>query len=175
MKPKTGLVGVFAMAAALSLAPLAFAQEGGAGQEPSAGPSSSDHYSGADSVKDSAKHMATAAESDARSAYHAVKRTTKNAAITTEAKAALLKDPATRHSTIHVRTKRGVVTLSGKVDSSDVAQHAQEVVARLDGVRAVRNKLEYPAAGESDSPAPEQAPPATQPGAPAEAMPQPER
>lgn len=146
MKLKIGLAGIFAIAALVSLMPLAFAQEGGSGQGLSPNSSSSDHYNGADSVRDSAEHMAAGVEADASSAYHAVKTETKSAAITTEAKAALLKNAQTRHATIHVSTEHGVVTLTGKVDSSATAQHAEEIAARLDGVRAVRNKLKYPAA-----------------------------
>ncbi len=175
MKPRIGLVAIFTLGAALSLAPSGLAQEGGGNPEPTASPSSSDHYTGADSVKDSAKHAASEAANDTRSAFHTVKRKTKSAAITTEAKTALLKDPETRHSTIHVTTNRGVVTLTGKVASSGTAQHAQEVVARLEGVRAVRNRLKYPAAGENNPPAAEQGPAPAEPGSAQPAMPQPER
>ncbi len=152
MKAAIGLVSILAMIAALSLTPPALAQESASDQGSSAGSSSSDHYTGADSVKDSVKHIASNVEADASSAYHAVKTETKSAAITTEAKAALLKDAQTRHATIHVSTTRGVVTLTGKVDSSETAQHAEEVVASLSGVSAVHNELKYPdAASEGPS------------------------
>ncbi|HZO83546.1 MAG TPA: BON domain-containing protein [Candidatus Binataceae bacterium] len=172
MKPKAGLLGICVIAAAFAATPLSFAQEGPASPEPSASPSTSDHYTGAGSVKHSARDAASEATTGARNAYHAVKRSTKNTAITTEAKAALLKDPATRHSSIHVTTRSGVVTLTGKVDSSGTAQHAQQVIARLEGVRAVRNRLKYPM-DENNPPADEHGPAAAEPGNAGSTMPQP--
>jgi hypothetical protein len=181
MKPKFTRLGTFALVTAFSFAPLALGQEGaGSPSSPPSSPSGStdQHYTGSSSIKDSAKSAGSTVENGAKSAYHGVR----SSAVTALAKAALLKDDQTRHSTIHIHTaKNGVVTLSGRVASKATADHAEEVVARLDGVKSVRNRLKYENSTSSDENAPsrmhenapstnQQAPSATEPNAPAERM-----
>jgi BON domain len=180
MNSKIPWTGIFALATAFSFAPFAFGQEGAgsAASPPSSVSGSSDqHYSGASSIRDSAANAGSAVENGARTAYHGVK----SSAITAEAKAALLKDAQTRHTTIHVSTTDGIVTLSGRVPTRTTAEHAAEVVARQDGVKGVRNRLKLsnhssdenaPSAMHEQAPAPS-APAPTEPNAPAERMAQP--
>ena len=69
-----------------------------------------------------------------------------DSAITAKAKEALTtdKDTSSASSAIHVLASRGVVTLTGDVTSQATAEHAQQVVAQVTGVRDVVNDLKYP-------------------------------
>jgi osmotically-inducible protein OsmY len=69
-----------------------------------------------------------------------------DAATTTKVKEALVSDKKTSgaSSAIHVLVSRGVVTLTGDVASQATAEQAQQVVARVTGVRDVVNDLKYP-------------------------------
>lgn len=62
--------------------------------------------------------------------------------LTTKVKAALLDDSATKARQINVETYRGVVQLSGFVDSSDERNAATRVARSVSGVEEVRNDLE---------------------------------
>jgi len=158
MKPKRGLLGISALAVTISLSPFAFAQEdtGQSSGSPVASPSAIDQGEGiGQSAKDSAKNGAAELKKGAESAASKVARTTRRAyhkgaaelrdsMLTAKAKTALLRNEETKHSTIHVSTESGVVTLSGAVNSKERAEQAQEVVAQIDGVKNIRNDLTYP-------------------------------
>jgi osmotically-inducible protein OsmY len=62
--------------------------------------------------------------------------------LTTKVKAALFDDPVTKARQINVETYRGVVQLSGFVDSSAERSAATQVARSVSGVREVRNDLE---------------------------------
>lgn len=62
--------------------------------------------------------------------------------LTTKVKAALLDDPATKARQINVETYRGVVQLSGFVDSSGEKSAATNVARSVNGVQEVRNDLQ---------------------------------
>ncbi len=64
-----------------------------------------------------------------------------DAAITTKVKTALLKDEGLKGTEIRVETFRGVVQLSGFVDSQDMASRAVADASRVSGVRSVRNDM----------------------------------
>lgn len=64
-----------------------------------------------------------------------------DAAITTKVKAALTTDELTRARYIDVETTRGVVTLSGEVDSRAEVERASMVTAGIEGVASINNKL----------------------------------
>lgn len=64
-----------------------------------------------------------------------------DSAITTKVKAAILEDPALKSLQISVKTYRGVVQLSGFVDSKEMVGRAGEVAGRVSGVREVKNDL----------------------------------
>src|SRR5260370_37458489 len=64
-----------------------------------------------------------------------------DAAITAKVKAAILLDPKLTGSDIRAETYKGVVALSGFVDSPEVAYRATAVVSAVRGVRSVRNNL----------------------------------
>jgi hyperosmotically inducible protein len=56
-------------------------------------------------------------------------------------KAVLASDPSINGARIDVAAKDGTVTLSGEVDSGTSKDHAQQVVAQVDGVKSVDNQL----------------------------------
>ena len=64
-----------------------------------------------------------------------------DATITTKVKTALVGDVGLKVFDIHVVTYKGVVQLSGFVDSSTTSAHAADVAQRVGGVQSVRNDL----------------------------------
>ena len=69
-------------------------------------------------------------------------RVVDDSVITGKVKAALVADPATKAHQISVETFKGVVQLSGFVDSSEAKQRASQVAENVEGVRDVKNELE---------------------------------
>lgn len=64
-----------------------------------------------------------------------------DATITTRVKAALLADPDVKGTQVNVDTYRGVVQLSGFVNSEAEIRKAQQKAAEVKGVTSVRNDL----------------------------------
>jgi hyperosmotically inducible protein len=61
--------------------------------------------------------------------------------ITTKVKADLLGAKNVKSTHIHVKTRKGVVWLTGTVPTSDDKAAAAEVVKNVDGVQSVKNHL----------------------------------
>lgn len=61
--------------------------------------------------------------------------------ITTKVKAAVLNEPSLKSGQINVETFKGVVQLSGFVDSRASIDKAVEVARRVEGVKSVRNDM----------------------------------
>lgn len=61
--------------------------------------------------------------------------------ITTKVKAAILEEPSLKFLQISVETFKGVVQLSGFVDSAQSVKKAGEVAGRVAGVVSVKNDL----------------------------------
>ena len=61
--------------------------------------------------------------------------------ITTKVKTALFADPDVRSLDIGVETFKGVVQLSGFVNSAEQARKAVEIAKSVEGVRSVKNSL----------------------------------
>ncbi len=61
--------------------------------------------------------------------------------ITAKVKSAIVGDPSLRTLDIHVTTYKGVVQLSGFVDSERVARRAEEVASKVNGVHDVKSDL----------------------------------
>jgi osmotically-inducible protein OsmY len=70
-----------------------------------------------------------------------------DAAITTKVKAAILAEEGLKVLQINVDTVKGVVTLSGSVDSQKNSDRAKEIAGAVAGVKAVENKLAVKSAG----------------------------
>jgi osmotically-inducible protein OsmY len=64
-----------------------------------------------------------------------------NSVITSKVKAALLNEPNLKSMQINVETYKGVVQLSGFVDSEASAKKAGEVARSVEGVEGVKNDL----------------------------------
>lgn len=64
-----------------------------------------------------------------------------DAAITTKVKAAIFAEPGLKTLQISVDTVKGVVTLSGSVDSKQSSQRAKELASAVAGVNDVENRL----------------------------------
>jgi len=61
--------------------------------------------------------------------------------ITTKVKAAIFDEPSLKTLQINVKTFKGIVQLSGFVDSTQSVAKAGEVAGRIEGVKEVKNSL----------------------------------
>jgi len=61
--------------------------------------------------------------------------------ITTKVKAAIFDEPSLKSSEINIETFKGVVQLSGFVDSREVVEKAVQITKSVQGVKAVKNNL----------------------------------
>ena len=64
-----------------------------------------------------------------------------DSSITAKVKADILGDPALKVFDIGVETFKGVVQLSGFVNSAEIRNRAAEVAGRVSGVKSVKNSL----------------------------------
>jgi len=64
-----------------------------------------------------------------------------NSAVTAKVKAALVDDPSVSAMQVKVKTFKGVVQLSGFVDTPQQKQRAEEIARGIDGVREVQNNI----------------------------------
>jgi hyperosmotically inducible protein len=62
--------------------------------------------------------------------------------VTASVKAKLMNDPTTKAYQINVGTEKGVVQLTGFVDSTSMKTRAGEVARSVDGVKSVKNNLD---------------------------------
>ena len=69
-------------------------------------------------------------------------RVVDDSVITGKVKAALVADPTTKAHQITVETFKGVVQLSGFVDSREARSRAEQVAQQVEGVKDVKNDLE---------------------------------
>ena len=93
--------------------------------------------SAGESIEQAGSDTATAA----KHAYNGTATAIRDTKITAKVKTALHEDNATSNADIHVRTAAGVVTLRGKVASTDVAARAEQLAQNTEGVKEVDNKL----------------------------------
>ena len=64
-----------------------------------------------------------------------------DAAVTARVKSALINQPGVKSTAINVETFRGTVSLSGFVDSEDMARKAVDAAEKVRGVRSVKNDM----------------------------------
>lgn len=64
-----------------------------------------------------------------------------NTVITTKVKTAILSDPSLKVMQINVDSFKGVVQLSGFVDSRGDSRLAEDIAANIEGVKSVRNDI----------------------------------
>lgn len=67
--------------------------------------------------------------------------------VTTKVKAALMTAKDVKSTHIHVKTRRGIVWLTGSVPTSDEKTRAQQVAEGVTGVHEVKNRLKISEAG----------------------------
>jgi hypothetical protein len=112
---RKGITGAVALGAALAFSPMAFAQSNAMPPGPVPPETMPIPPAGSSQPSDSA--------------------------LTQEVKSALANDPGTYRSNINVAAKDGIVHLHGRVSSMAAKQHAQQVVAEIQGVRSIDNEL----------------------------------
>jgi hyperosmotically inducible periplasmic protein len=120
---------------AMAASPLVYAQQNPAGTQSATGQEAQPSNSSGSAAGQSVKNV-----------FHEAKDKLADAALTTKVKTALLKDQGTRKLGIHVKSDRGVVTLSGSVASAQVAAQAQSIASNVKGVDSVNNNLMVSAA-----------------------------
>jgi osmotically-inducible protein OsmY len=64
-----------------------------------------------------------------------------DAALTARVKSALINEPGVKSTAINVEAFRGTVSLSGFVDSAEMAQKAIGAAEKVGGVRSVKNDM----------------------------------
>src|SRR2546429_9722195 len=74
-----------------------------------------------------------------------VKRVSKDTSITTKIKAKFAKDSDVSAMKIHVKTKNGVVTLSGNAKSDTEKSKAEDLAKEVEGVKSVNNNVKIAA------------------------------
>ena len=98
----------------------------------------------AQSASQSMHEAGESADSALSHAYHGTATAVNDSALTAKVKTALHDDKVTTGADIHVATVAGVVTLRGKVASSDVSSRAEKLAQDTTGVKSVNNKLKVP-------------------------------
>jgi hyperosmotically inducible protein len=93
------------------------------------------------SATQSMKDAGTSATIAVKDVVNGTATAVSDTALTTKVKTALLGDGALKGSRIHVTTVAGVVTLRGRVPSSEASSHAQQVAQGTGGVKSVTNEL----------------------------------
>jgi osmotically-inducible protein OsmY len=92
-------------------------------------------------VADKADGATDAAAAKGRTAANKTEVAASDTAITTKVKANLLKEPELKSMGIHVETEKGVVMLSGFVDSKAEADKALRVAKQTEGVTNVKSAI----------------------------------
>ncbi|OXJ25654.1 MULTISPECIES: BON domain-containing protein [Burkholderia] len=83
----------------------------------------------------------SAASTSASSSHSSTGAKIRDATITTKAKAELVGTNGLSSGDIHVKTRRGIVTLTGSVPDEAQRTQAVSVVKQVDGVQDVRDQL----------------------------------
>ncbi|MDO9048132.1 MAG: BON domain-containing protein [Methylobacter sp.] len=94
-----------------------------------------------DQVKDQAEKEIEAAKESVADKTQTAEEYVDDSVITAQVKAAILNDPLLNASHIEVTTVKGVVKLSGTVDSEQSIGRAMEVVSSQKHVKSVENNL----------------------------------
>jgi osmotically-inducible protein OsmY len=95
----------------------------------------------ADKTRDTAATAAEKTERATDNAGHKTRIAASDTAITTKVKAGLVKEPDLNSLGIHVETEKGIVMLSGFVDSKTEADKAVKVAKGVDGVVTVKSAI----------------------------------
>ncbi len=93
-------------------------------------------------TKEKVEQKAGEAKDKAKDMAHEAKAGISDSWLTSKAKIALFADDRVKGRQVHVETHKGVVTLRGKVDSSDAKTAAADIAKGIDGVKSVKNELQ---------------------------------
>ncbi|MGN6318516.1 BON domain-containing protein [Trinickia sp.] len=96
---------------------------------------------------DSSTASSTAAASAPSASSESLGQHISDGTVTTKVKAALMTAKDVKSTHIHVKTRRGIVWLTGSVPTSDEKTRAQEVAEGVTGVHEVKNRLKISEAG----------------------------
>lgn len=96
----------------------------------------------AEGTKDKAKGITDEATGKAKSVTENAKTSVSDSWLTAKTKIALFADKRVKGRQISVATKRGAVTLLGKVDSPESRSAASEIARGIQGVKDVKNDLQ---------------------------------
>lgn len=99
------------------------------------------HFAKADTDKDGSLNQEEFVSYKSGAQKQAAKRVASDSLITSKAKAELLAEKNLKSLQISVKTFNGVVILSGFVDDEVSKLKAETIVAKIDGVKSVKNSL----------------------------------
>jgi osmotically-inducible protein OsmY len=94
-----------------------------------------------DRAGDDTRHAAATTADKTHDAATKTRVAASDTAITTKVKAGLVKEPNLDSLGIHVETEKGVVMLSGFVNSKEEADKAVKVAKSVDGVTSVKSAI----------------------------------
>jgi osmotically-inducible protein OsmY len=94
-----------------------------------------------DEARDDTRHATATAADKTHDAGTKTRLAASDTAITTKVKAGLVKEPNLDSLGIHVETEKGVVMLSGFVNSKEEADKAVKVAKSVDGVTSVKSAI----------------------------------
>ena len=99
------------------------------------------HFTDADSDKNGTLNQEEYANYKSTAQHKKVALVVDDSVITTKAKAELLATKDLKSLQISVKTYKGEVILSGFVDNAAMKEKAEQVVAKIEGVKSVKNSL----------------------------------
>lgn len=120
----------------LGLAPAVARAAGQAGTQGYSNPAATDQ-----STTDKLKETANTAKEKTKETVNTTSGTASDSWITLKTKIALLADDKVSSTDVHVTTQKGVISLSGKVDSDEAKQAAEADAQKIDGAKKVVNHL----------------------------------
>jgi osmotically-inducible protein OsmY len=94
-----------------------------------------------ENVSNSVSNAANKADQAVTKQANAAGQVMDDATITTKVKSAFLNEPGMKSMNISVDTEKGIVTLSGKVDTQAKIDKAIKLAEVVEGVQSVSNKL----------------------------------
>ena len=96
-------------------------------------------------MKEKASEATETVKEKASETKSKVKRVSKDTSITTKIKAKFAKDSDVSAMKIHVKTKNGIVTLSGNAKSDTEKSKAEDLAKEVEGVKSVNNNVKIAA------------------------------
>jgi hyperosmotically inducible protein len=102
-------------------------------------PASTSMHAAGEKMENAGSDTAAAAQDS----FHGTQRAFDDDKITVKVKTALHEDREVGDSDLHVRTRAGVVTLTGRAASPEAAERAVRIARHVEGVSGVNNQLAF--------------------------------